>query len=50
MVAKEAKLRRSVAWIDYKKAYDRVPHKWVLFMLQDINAPVVVGHIMNNLV
>ena len=43
-------LSLSVAWIDYKKAYDRVPHDWVLFLLQDINAPVVVGHIMSNLI
>jgi len=49
MVAREAKLRRcslSVTWLDYKKAYDSVPHDWVLFLLQYINAPVVVAHIV----
>ena len=53
MVAREAKLRHcspSFAWIDYDKAYDRVPHDWVLFLLQDINVPVVVGHIVSNLI
>ena len=52
-VAREAKLRHyslSFTWIDYKKAYDRVPHDWVLFLLQDIYAPVVVGHIVSNLI
>jgi len=53
MVAREAKLRRrslSVAWIDYWKAYHRVPHEWIQFLLQDISAPVVVGHIVGNLI
>jgi len=53
MVAREARLRRrslSVAWIDYQKAYDRVPHEWIKFLLQDIRAPVVVGHIVGDLI
>ena len=29
----------SVAWIDYEKAYDRVPHKWVMKVLQTIKCP-----------
>ena len=32
MVCKEARCHKrslSVSWIDYTKAYDRVPHKWV---------------------
>jgi hypothetical protein len=29
----------SVAWIDYKKAYDRVPHAWIEQVLYTINAP-----------
>ena len=26
----------SVAWSDYEKAYDRVPHKWVMKVLKTI--------------
>ena len=26
----------SVAWIDYEKVYDRVPHKWVMKVLKTI--------------
>ena len=26
----------SVAWFDYEKAYDRVPHKWVMKVLKTI--------------
>ena len=29
----------SVAWVDYQKAYDRVPHGWLLTVLRAINAP-----------
>ena len=29
----------SVAWIDYEKAYDRVPHKWVMKVLKIIKCP-----------
>ena len=29
----------SVAWIDYEKAYDRVPHKWVMKVLKSIKCP-----------
>ncbi len=39
MVAREATLRKkdlSVAWIDYRKVYDRVPHAW---LLRTIKAP-----------
>jgi len=24
----------SVAWLDYKKAYDSVPHNWIIYWLQ----------------
>lgn len=42
MVAKEAMVHcrdLSVAWIDYQKAYDRVPHDWLDWMLSGIKAP-----------
>ena len=29
----------SVAWINYEKAYDRVPHKWVMKVLKTIKCP-----------
>ena len=29
----------SVAWIDYEKAYDRIPHKWVMKVLKTIKCP-----------
>ena len=29
----------SVAWIHYEKAYDRVPHKWVMKVLKTIKCP-----------
>ena len=32
----------SVAWIDYLKAYDRVPHGWLQLVLEEIQAPMGV--------
>ena len=32
----------SVVWIDYKKAYDRVPHGWLELVLEAISAPAIV--------
>ena len=29
----------SVEWMDYEKAYVRVPHKWVMKVLTTINCP-----------
>ena len=29
----------SVGWIDFEKAYDRVPHKWVTSVLDTVRAP-----------
>ena len=28
-----------VGWIDFKKAYDRVPHEWLITVLDTIHAP-----------
>ena len=42
MIVGEAKLRRSdlpVAWMDYQKAYDRVPHGWLEQLLRITEAP-----------
>ena len=52
-VSREAKRKRkslSVAWIDYQKAYDRVPQDWLQFVLMDINPPAVVTHVVGELV
>ena len=29
----------SVGWIDFEKAYDRVPHEWVTSVLDTVRAP-----------
>ena len=37
MVIRNCKRRKTnlaMAWIDYKKAYDMVPHSWILETLQ----------------
>jgi hypothetical protein len=43
MVITDAKYKGSrtlsVGWIDFEKAYDRVPHKWVNSVLSTISAP-----------
>ena len=52
MVTKEVKVCRrdlSVAWIDYQKAYDRVPHKWISWMLSFMKAPLSIHYILANL-
>ena len=53
MIIRETKLRRmnlSVAWIDYKKAYDRVPHGWLERVLEYIHAPEKVRHCLSRLI
>ena len=52
MVAKEVMVRHrdlSVAWIDYQKAYDRVPHEWMSWMLSYIKASLSVQVVLDNL-
>jgi hypothetical protein len=52
-IAAEAKLHRkslSVAWIDYRKAFDMVPHTWLRKVLKAINAPKVVRTIVDSLI
>ena len=39
----------SVAWIDYKKAYDMVPHKWLHTALKSIRAPKQVRRTVRRL-
>ena len=47
MIMKEVKARKrsiAVAWIDYRKAYDMVPHSWIVECLESIgiNEEVIV--------
>ena len=45
LVATEARREKrsvSVCWIDFQKAFDRVPHAWLLEMLRVIRAPEAV--------
>ena len=37
--AKKDKRNLSVAWIDYRKAYDLVPHRWIGQILRAMAAP-----------
>ena len=39
----------SVAWIDYQKAFDKVPHLWLKSMLRAIRAPVLVRRTMGKI-
>ena len=36
---RELKRDLAVAWIDYQKAYDLIPHRWIKKMLKSIRAP-----------
>jgi len=52
MVTREAVARHrdlSVAWIDYQKAYDRVPHEWLSWMLSAMKAPFSVQYTLDHL-
>lgn len=45
MVAEDAAMQGrhlAVAWVDYAKAYDNVPHPWIKRMLKCLKAPRVV--------
>ena len=39
----------SVAWIDFQKVYDRVPHKWLLDALEAVGAPDRIVRLMRGL-
>ena len=39
----------SVAWINYKKAFYRVPHDWLTMVLRVIRAPTAVRQCISNL-
>ena len=53
MIIREAAVRGknlSVAWIDYQKAYDHVPHSWLEQMLEYISVPGKVRHCLSALI
>ena len=52
-IAREAQVDKrdlSVAWIDYRKAYDMVPHRWIRGALKAIRAPKQVRRLVRRLV
>ena len=47
---KKRKRNLSCAWIDYKKAFDSVPHEWILRSLELFKvSPRVVGFLKHNM-
>ena len=40
----------SVAWIDYRKAYDMVPHRWIRGALKALRAPKQIRRLVRRLV
>ena len=47
--AKRDKRSLSVAWVDYRKAFDLVPHRWVNSMLRAIGTPKAIRAIVKEL-
>jgi len=50
MEAKSCKENLSVAWNDYQKAFDRVPHQWLQDMLKAIKAPKEVYKLIKQVI
>ena len=47
---KKRKQNLSWAWIDYKNAFDSVPHKWILRYLELFKvSPRVIGFLKHNM-
>ncbi len=40
----------SVAWVDYRKAFDMVPHKWLRRVLKAVRAPKMIRRLLQKLV
>jgi len=52
MIMEDARMRKqglSVGWIDYMKAYDCVPHRWIRTVLKTIKAPKMVTRTIRKL-
>ena len=53
MAVEDAKMRRkdlSVLWVDFKKAFDCVPHRWIVRFLNIVRAPLGVQRIVRSLI
>ena len=51
MILREVKMRKknlSMAWIDYKKAYDMVPHSWILECLEALGIDETIRKLLEN--
>jgi len=48
--ARDSKRSISVGWIDYQKAFNRVPHKWLIDMLKIIKAPKEIVKVVKQIV
>ena len=49
MIIKEVKIRKrhlSMAWIDYKKAYDMVPHSWIINCLETVGINELIQRLL----
>ena len=52
-VVREAQIGKrdlSVAWTDYRKAFDMVPHKWLRMVLKAIRAPRSIRHFIRRVI
>ena len=50
MILREAQIRKknlAVAWIDYKKAYDMVPHSWIVECLDMVGVSEQIKHFLS---
>lgn len=51
MILKESKARRknlALGWIDYKKAYDVIPHPWILECLGLVGTAQIIENLLAN--
>ena len=50
MILNDAKRGKnlSMAWIDYKKAYDMVPHSWLLEVIEMLGVAGNIGELLRN--
>ena len=49
MIIKEVKIRKrnlSMAWIDYNKAYDMVPHSWIIDCLETVGINELIQRLL----
>ena len=50
-ILRETRIRKrclAMAWIDYRKAYDMVPHSWILEMLKLVKVSENIGRLIEN--